>query len=57
MSVQTTMVAVPTSAGTVESVMSVTVPLGTNSWTKRLVEVRKKEVMQQDCCFDAEDCV
>lgn len=40
--VQTTMVAAPTSAGTGESVTSVTVPRGTNSWTKRLVEVKKK---------------
>lgn len=33
--------AAPTSAGTGESVLSVTVPLDTNYWTKRLVEVKK----------------
>lgn len=40
MNALTTMAAAPTSAGTGELVMSVTVPLATNSWTKRLVEVK-----------------
>jgi len=52
MSVQITMVAAPTSAGTGESVMSVTVPLDTNSWTKRPVEVKKK--VYQSCCYSDE---
>lgn len=39
--VQTTMVAAPTSAGTEGLAMTATVPQGTNSWTKRLVEVKK----------------
>lgn len=57
MSVLTTMAAAPTSAGTGGLDMSVTVPLGTNSWIKRLVEVKKKKVMQQNCCLNAEDHV
>lgn len=44
MSVQITMVAARTSAGTGELVMSVTVLLGTNSWTKRPVEVKNKKI-------------
>lgn len=43
MSVQTTTVAAPTSAGTRELVMSVTAPLATNSWIKRRVEVKRKK--------------
>lgn len=46
MSVWTTMAAAPTSARTGGLVMSVTVPLDIDSWTKRHVEV-KKQVMQQ----------
>lgn len=42
MNVRTIMVAAPTSAGIGELVMSVTVLQGTNSWTKRLVEVKKR---------------
>lgn len=54
MSAQTTMAAAPTSAGTRKLAMSVTVPLGTNSWTKRHVEVKKKELNYR---FNAEDHV
>lgn len=56
--VKTTMVAAPTSAGIGELVMSVTVLQGTNSWTKRLVEVKKRShdkntdaLIQQTLCF------
>lgn len=44
MSALTTMAAAPTSAGTWGSVMNVTVLLDINSWTKRLVEVKKERV-------------
>lgn len=50
-SVQTTMAGAPTSAETGELVMSVTAPPGTNSWTKRLVEV-KKILYAGYCCFN-----